>query len=243
MGPTVARRTAPKGRPTPQFPPAIPRLHNGDRLTRDEFIHRWDAMPELKKAELINGVVYMAPVAHEGHGRPHPRLNGVFFVYTANTPGIDIGDNSSVFAADDDSMPQPDCLLRILPEFGGQTHSDAKGYLIGAPELIAEVSASSASYDLHDKLNLYLAEGVKEYVVWRTEDTEIDWFIRKRRRFVRLPAGPDGVIRSETFPGLWLDAPALLEDDLAKVLQTLQRGLNSPEHTAFVAKLAGKKRK
>jgi hypothetical protein len=164
-------------------------------------------------------------------------------VYMASTPGTDMGDNSSLTVEDDAHMPQPDGLLRVRPEFGGQTRTDTNGYLVGAPELIAEVSATTASYDLHDKLNLYLAEGVKEYIVWRTEDGEVDWFIRKRRRFVRLATGPDGVVRSETFPGLWLDVPPLLEDNLAQVLQTLQLGLNSPEHAAFVAKLAGKKRK
>lgn len=236
----MSRVLAPK--PTLPLKP-IPKLHNGDRLSRAEFIRRWDAMPDLKRAELINGVVYMAPVSHEGHGGPHPRLSGVLFVYAAATNGVDVGDNSSLSIANDGSMPQPDCFLRILPEFGGQTRTDAKGYLIGAPELIAEVSSTTASYDLHDKMDLYRTEGVKEYIVWRTEDGEIDWFIQKRRKYAPLRPGADGIIRSETFPGLWLDVAALLEDKLARVLETLQLGLSSPEHTAFVTKLAAKKRK
>lgn len=38
--------------------PSIP-LENGDRLSRFEFEHRYQAMPELKKAELVEGVVYI----------------------------------------------------------------------------------------------------------------------------------------------------------------------------------------
>jgi hypothetical protein len=45
------------------LPPArrakIPPLENGDRLTRAEFERRYDAMPNLKKAELIKGIVYL----------------------------------------------------------------------------------------------------------------------------------------------------------------------------------------
>jgi Uma2 family endonuclease len=140
-------------------------------------------------------------------------------------------------------MPQPDCFLRIRSVFGEETHPDRKGYLFRAPELIAEVFTTTASYDLHEKMDLYRTERVKKYSVWRTKDSEIDWFIQKRRRFVRLPVDAAGTTRSKTFPGLWQDVPALLDDDLAKVLQMLRLGLNSPEHSAFAAKLKAKRRK
>jgi Uma2 family endonuclease len=133
--------------------------------------------------------------------------------------------------------------MRILPECGGQTTIDKAGFLVGAPELVAEVAASSASYDLHDKLDLYRTDGVKEYLVWRTEDGEIDWFVLRRKRYV--PQTPDrgGLLRSEQFPGLWLDPVALLNGDMAQVLKLVQEGIASPEHSAFVARLEKRRRR
>src|SRR5436309_8264079 len=147
--------------------PASPPLENGDRLTRAEFERRYDAMPELKKAELIEGVVYMgSPVSHGGHRNPHFRHIGWLDRYATATPGVDGGDNSSL-RLDLDNMPQPDAFLYILPERGGQARIADDGYLAGAPELIAEVASSSVSYDLHQKLHAYRRNGVREYLVWR----------------------------------------------------------------------------
>src|SRR4051794_28493113 len=152
--------------PAPESPPAaVPSLQNGDRLTRAEFERRYDAMPGLKKAELIEGVVYMpSPVRHGQHGRPHSHIIGWLTQYAALTPGLDTGDNSSLRLGPQ-SEPQPDAFLMILPEYGGQVRIDADDYIVGGPELVAEVAASSASYDLHDKLKTYRKNGVKEYVV------------------------------------------------------------------------------
>jgi hypothetical protein len=144
---------------------AIPPLENGDRLTRAEFERRYEAMPHLKKAELIEGVVYVpSPVRHRYHGKQHSRLNAWLVHYEAGTPGVDVGDNSTV-RLDLDNEPQPDCLLFIQPEHGGRVKFDEKGYIEGGPDLVAEVAASSVSYDLHNKLNAYRRNGVREYVV------------------------------------------------------------------------------
>ena len=40
-------------------PPRILPLEHGDHLTREEFERRYEAMPHVRKAELIEGVVYM----------------------------------------------------------------------------------------------------------------------------------------------------------------------------------------
>lgn len=215
---------------------AIPPLKNGDRLTRTEFERRYDAMPHLKKAELIKGIVYMpSPVNHEKHASPHFDLIGWLWTYRLATPGVQGGDNGSL-RLDLHNEPQPDAYL-LLPEHGGQARIDADGYVACAPELVAEVAASSANYDLHDKLDVYRDNRVREYVIWRVLDQAIDWFVLRGDRYEPLPLDTDGLYKSEVLPGLWLDPAALIRDDLASVLQTLQQGLASPEHAALVARL------
>ncbi|HEX4589046.1 MAG TPA: Uma2 family endonuclease, partial [Gemmataceae bacterium] len=155
----------------------MPPLQSGDRLTAEEFERRYDAMPELKKAELINGVVYVgSPVRAQEHGEPHFDLIGWLALYQRATPGVRGGDNATL-RLELDNRPQPDAYLRIGSECGGQARVDEDGYISGAVELVAEIAASSASYDLHDKLDVYRSNGVREYIVWRVEDREVDWFI------------------------------------------------------------------
>jgi Uma2 family endonuclease len=209
----------------------IPPLRSGDHLTRDEFERRYQAMPEVNKAELVEGVVYMpSPVSAEDHGEPHFDFITWLGVYRAHTPCVRGGDNSTL-RLDLDNEPQPDGYLRLLPECGGQARL-VDGYVTGAPELIVEIAASSASYDLHEKLNAYRRNGVREYVVWRVWDAAVDWFVLRGGRFEPLA---DGTYRSEVLPGLWLDPAAVVRGDLAEVLRVLQQGLASSEHAAFVA--------
>ncbi len=215
----------------------VPELVAGDRLTRDEFERRYLAMPRLKKAELIEGVVYVpSPVRYEAHGRPHGQVIAWLNVYAAGTPAVQAADNGTV-RLDLDNEPQPDACLRLLSEAGGQSTVSADDYVEGAPELVAEVTASTASYDLHDKKQAYRRNGVREYLVWRTQDEALDWFVLRGGRYEPLAPAPDGTLRSEVFPGLWLDPHALLRGDLAGVLARLNDGLASPEHAAFVAEL------
>jgi Uma2 family endonuclease len=216
---------------------ALPALENGDRLTRAEFERRYEAMPDLKKAELIEGVVYVpSPVRHRQHGSPHAHLVGWLFQYAANTPGVEVGDNSSV-RLDLDNEPQPDALLFIDPACGGQVRISTDGIIEGAPELVAEVASSSVSYDLHAKLHVYRRNGVREYLVWRVLEREIDWFVLRAGLYERMPVDAQGLLRSEIFAGLWLDPAALLHGDLATVLAIVQQGLAGPEHVAFVTRL------
>lgn len=213
-----------------------PELRAGDRLTREEFERRYRAMPHVNKAELIEGVVYMpSPVCNEDHGAPHFDVIGWLSVYRAQTPGTQGGDNSTL-RLDLDNAPQPDAFLRILPQFGGQSRTSDDGYVEGAPELVAEVSASTVSYDLHDKLNAYRRNGVKEYIVWRVWDREIDWFMLREGRYEKQPL-TDGVYRGEVFPGLWLEPASLVQGNLARVLQVLQQGLATPDHADFVERM------
>ncbi len=212
----------------------IPPLEGGDRLTRFEFERRYEAMPQLKKAELIEGVVYMpSPTRHKQHGRPHGQILGWLAVYCAATPGVDFGNNTSV-RLDIDNEVQPDALLRLDSELGGRSRISSDDYIEGAPELIVEIAASSASYDLYDKLNIYRRNGVQEYIVWKIYEQQLDWFKLSEGRYIPLSPDAAGVIRSQVFPGLHLAVTALLNGNLAEVLAELQRGLATPEHAAFV---------
>ena len=215
----------------------IPPLHNGDRLTTLEFLRRYDRMTEVHNAQLIEGVVYMSsPVTHTHHGNPHFNLIGWMFSYALYTPGVEGGDNSTL-RLDLGNAPQADAYLIVRPSHGGQVRIDADGYIRGGPEVVGEVSASSVSIDLTDKLAAYARNGVREYVVWRVFDREIDWFVLRDGSFARLGLGPDGLYRSEVFPGLWLDWAALVASDLMAVTQAVQQGVATPEHAELVARL------
>lgn len=210
-------------------------LENGDRLTRSEFERRYHTMSSVKKAELIEGMVYMpSPLRIETHGEPHAYIMTWLGTYTAFTPGVGVADNSTV-RLDGDNEPQPDALLRIKQ--GGNSNINEDGYVEGAPELIVEIAASSASYDLHEKFRVYRRNQVKEYLVWRVYDNDFDWFYLQEEEYLQLQPNDSGVICSQVFPGLWLDKNALLKGDLATVLNTLQQGLATSEHQNFVQQL------
>ena len=215
-----------------------PPLENGDRLTRDEFERRYDAMPDLKKAELINGVVYLgSPVRFRKHSEPHARLLTWLGTYAAFTEGVRYGGNATV-RLDSDTEPQPDALLRVEAAGRANSRISADDYVEGAPELVAEISSSTVSYDLHDKMDAYRRAGVQEYLVWRVEDQEFDWFLLRDGEYVPISPDADGVYESRTFPGLRLAVTALLAGDMAQVMGELQKGLDAAEHAEFVASLA-----
>lgn len=217
----------------------IPPLENGDRLSRSEFERRYQAMPNHQKAELIAGIVYRAsPLRITQHGNPHARIMTWLGSYWAVTPGIELGDNSTV-QLDHYNEPQPDALLRI--QTGGQSTVNEDGYVEGAPELIVEIAASTVSLDLHQKLEVYQLHQVQEYLVWRVEDDQLDWFQLKQGKYLKLQPDIEGVLYSQMFPGLWLDQNALLTGNLAKVLRVLQKGLASGEHQSFLEKLNSSK--
>lgn len=217
----------------------VPPLMAGDFLTREEFLRRWEGMPELKRAELIRGVVYMPSPLSRQHGSKDNDVSTWLGTYRAHTPGCEAANNATWLM--DEDAPQPDTSLYILPEYGGRI--GMRGRLLqGAPEFLAEVCLTSAAYDLHQKLELYEEAGVQEYLAVLLHEQEVRWHRLTGEGFTLVPRPADGIYRSALFPGLWLDATALLAGDLARVLAVLNTGLASPEHAAFVAQLAARRR-
>lgn len=213
---------------------AEPLLEPGDRLSRGEFERRYDRMPDLKKAELIEGVVYKpSPVRVKRHAIPHSHLATWLGTYAAETPGVECADNSTV-RLDLDNEPQPDLVLMKLSEKGGQARHSADDYIEGAPELVVEIVGSSRAYDLHQKKGVYRRNGVCEYLAWITGEDRIIWWELRDGEYQEIAASAEGLLRSAVFPGLWLDATALLRGDMKTVLASLRRGLESPEHGTFV---------
>lgn len=231
MNPSAATLTPPLAGMSPAVG-RVPPLENGDRLTRAEFERRYAWMPGVNKAELIEGVVYMpSPVSLVRHAEPHARIVTWLGTFVAVTPDVRFGDNATV-RLDLENEPQPDAVLFWDMARGGQTRISDDGYLEGPPELAAEVAASSVSIDLHAKLRVYRRNAVQEYLVWRVQDRAIDWFELREGDYRPLAADAAGILRSVRFPGLWLDTAALLRGDLATVLQTLQRGLQTRHDAA-----------
>lgn len=230
---------------SPAVAPAIfllPPLENGDQLTRAEFERRYHAMPGVKKAELIEGRVYMpAPVRFKNHGEPDNQISIWIGLYRALTPGVSAANNATV-RLDEVNEPKLDVALRIEEAYCGQSFVNADDYLEGAPELVVEIPARTATYDLREKLEAYRRNGVREYIVWATFDAQLYWFDLAAGAEVCLPADEAGVVRSRVFPGLWLAVPALLRGDLAGVLQCLQQGLATSAHREFIAHLATRAR-
>src|SRR5262245_28517129 len=228
--------------PEPPRERALQPLENGEHLSAREFLRRYEAMPELKKAELIRGIVYMgSPVRAREHGKPDALIQTWLGVYTNHTPGVDHAINSTTCLSNDD-VPQPDGILQILPEYGGQSRIDEDGYILGAPELVVEVAASSTAIDAYEKRESYATYGAREYLLWRTLDQDVNWWWLDQGAYQPLPVDNNGIIRSRVFPGLWLDRAALLQKDRARLIECLQRGLQSAEHQAFIAELGARKK-
>lgn len=241
---------------------AFPLLRDGDRMNTTEFMRRYEATPEGFRAELINGVVYvnrwveigpngkeqiMPPISSGGHGTPQIRLGFWAEYYSLLTPGVEASAPTTLNLTEADSAPEPDALLRLLPEVGGTTVLGEDDYLEGVPELIVEIANTTAARDLGEKLEMYQRNRVPEYLVWRTAQRVVDWFrLSRRGEYVSLTPDADGVLKSRVFPGLWLDPVALTTGDRTRVFTVLQQGVASPEHAAFVEKLrkrAAKKKK
>jgi hypothetical protein len=217
---------------------AVPPLEPGDHLTRDEFERRYNAMPPSVKAELLEGVVFMSPpaVGWNFHAAPDMDLISWLGYYRAKTPGVRGGSNASL-RLDLDNEPQPDAALLVEPTYGGQARFSDDHFVVGAPELVAEISGTTVSFDMNLKFHVYRRNGVREYIVWRVRDQAIDWFALKQGQYEKLPADSEGIIRSDVFPGLWLHVPAMLAGDMAQVLGVLEQGVLTKEHADFAAAL------
>ncbi len=214
----------------------VPELRDGDRLTVAEFERRYHAAPHIKKAELIEGLVFVASPVLDEQSQPHAELTTWLGLYRIATPHVIVASDGTI-RLDMKNQPQPDVHPRIAADHGGQASRSEDGYVVGAPELVAEIAVSSAARDLGPKLEAYRRNGVREAIIWRVRDRAIDWFILRDGRFERLEPGEGGLTRSEVFPGLWLDPEALLRGDLVAVAEVVGRGLASPKHGDFVEAL------
>ncbi len=217
---------------------ALPPLVAGQRLDQPTFHERYASMPEGTWAELVGGIVRMPSPLFDNHGGEDFHVGGWLFHYRRFTPGTRGVTNVSTILGDRTEV-QPDHQLRILESHGGQARV-VGGYVVGAPELVVEVGRSSRSYDLGAKKAEYEAAGVLEYLFVGVEPEGVRWFARREGRFVDLAPGEDGLLRSGAFPGLWLDPRALYAVDLDGLVAALERGLATPEHAAFVARLAAR---
>ena len=213
---------------------ALPRLENGDRLTRVEFHRRYRAMPDITKAELIEGVVIVPSPVRRSHSKQHGIITTLLGNYALATPGVEMLDNATVIL-DADNEVQPDVLLRL--EQGGTSRSTEADYIEGAPELVVEIANTSATYDLHAKLNVYRRTGVKEYIVWTIQDSAIYWYRLQEGQYIPAQADSEGIVRSTVFPGLDFHAKALLQGEMSQVLATMQAGIESTAHAEFVKTL------
>lgn len=220
-------------------PPPI--LREGDRMDSAEFLRRWEAMPELKHAELLTGVVFcMASPLSITHATADAAMGSWLWSYAEFTPGCESGSNATWVMGVED-VPQPDSYLRVLPECGGQT-GNAGSYGRGGPELIVEISGSSMSRDLGVKLELYRQAGVREYIVVMLQPQQVIWQELARGRYREIAVDPDGLLRSRVFPGLWLD-PAAVWDRKKSLRKAVELGVQTPEHATFVQRLAKPKKK
>jgi Uma2 family endonuclease len=212
-----------------------PGLVTGERLTVEEFLRRWEELPELKNAELIDGVVYLSSPVSLEHGDLDSLMHWWLAHYAQATPGCRSGSNSTWVMSG--SVPQPDAHLRILPSHGGQ--SGNKGPLgAGAPELAVEVCVTSSELDLGPKLSLYQRAGVREYITVEARGRRMIWRVLDNGSYIAQTLPADGIFRSRVFPGLWLDVAAFWANDGAKMLAVLNAGLASEDHRTLVERLA-----
>lgn len=197
-------------------------LESGDRLSREEFHRRYCARPDIKKAELIEGVVYVpSPLRYQQHGRPHSTVMFWLGLYTVSHPELGVADNATLLIGV--SEVQPDAMLFREEGQGGHVRVTPDDYLTGVPDLIVEIAASSAAYDLHDKKALYERAGVPEYVVWQVLEERISWFRLTDGGYSEVLPDRRGIITSSTFPDLRLSIPAMLAGDNAAVVTAMRR--------------------
>lgn len=217
----------------------IPPFENGDRMDQKTFHALYLQTPPGFKAELIGGIVHVASPVSGFHSVPNSVTGTWLGVYAAEVLGTQACTDSSAILSDE-SEPQPDQCLRITEQAGGQSRWDERRYLVGAPELAVEISNTTAGIDLHAKLRDYERYGVREYLVVVMRQREVRWFVRRKDRFTAMKPDADGVLKSKVFPGLWLLPDGAFDETAARLLATLRKGLASPEHAKFAAKLVKK---
>jgi Uma2 family endonuclease len=213
-------------------------LITGERMDVEEFLRRWEELPDLKNAELIDGVVHVSSPVSRQHGNLDTLIHMWLAYYAQATPGCAAGNNSTWLMLD--SAPQPDAYLRILPAYGGQSR-DERLYSTGAPELAVEICVTSTEVDFGPKRKLYERTGVREYITVETLRERLIWRVIEDGVYASQLSSEDGILRSQIFPGLWLDVAAFRANDGAKMLAALSAGIASEEHQRFVVRLGSGK--
>ena len=199
---------------------SVPDLEQGDCLTASEFLRRYEVASNLKKAQLIEGIVHMpSPVRFDAHAKPDGLIQGWLFSYALSRPELEAVPNATLLL-DSENAVQPDAMLCSAPREGGRVFLNEAGYLCGAPELVCEIAASSATVDLHSKFKAYRRNGIGEYLVWLTQEETVRWFRLVEDDFVEMEA-VDGRMESVIFPGLVLDLAALFAFDRAAMVAAL----------------------
>jgi Putative restriction endonuclease len=205
-------------------------LSPGDRMGLEEFLNRWEQSPELKFAELIDGVVYMPSPLSIGHSGWDGLVHSVLGYYALRSAVAKTFPNATWLLRG--SAPQPDLALSLKTEYGGKMATGPRELASGLPELVVEVCRSSRSYDLGPKLALYERAGVPEYLAILIEEERFEWRILEQGRY-RIMEASDGIFRSRILPGLWIDEPAFWREDESRLLAVVDQGLSSPEFLEF----------
>lgn len=190
-------------------------LNTGDQLSLAEFQRLSAAHPEFKKAELIDGTVFIEMTVGSEHADVHKLIMTLLGVYESRHPETQGLANGSVLISG--SEVQPDSSLRLRQ--GGATEDT--GVIVGPPELAVEVSASSYAYDSTLKRRLYERSGVREYLLLQLYEQRVEWWTLDDGRYRKITPDDAGVYESEVFPGLRLNAGALWAGDMAGVLGAL----------------------
>jgi Uma2 family endonuclease len=194
-------------------------LHNGDRMSRDEFLWRWEQIPEIKRAELIDGMVYLSSPLSERHSDYEQLLNRWLSHYESEVPGLKILPNATWLLGD--SSPQPD--LALIRQ-AGTSRSSGK-FREGPPELVVEICYSSLAYDLGPKLELYRRARVQEYLTILLEDKKAQWRSLNSDGRYQVLKPSSGFLKSLVFSGFWLDPGALFPPDRKRLLAGVDAGL------------------
>jgi Uma2 family endonuclease len=204
-------------------------------MDRPTFHARYEQMPGIR-AELIGGEVHMPSPMKRPHSRTIFVLSRCLGDYMDVTPFTEVHAAGVSVLLGQDSEPQPDLAMFLLPEAGGQI-SFEEDYPTGAPELIIEVATSPGSIDLHRKRDDYERHGVREYLVFVLQQRRVVWFQRQDASFVEQTLPSDGILRVGVFPGLWLTVEAIFAYDHAQARAVITQGVTRPEHAAFVTLL------
>lgn len=210
------------------------RLNNGDRLSMAEFKRLYEASPHIRRAELIEGVVYVASPVFLPHARAQANAITWLGNYQVKTPHTIVTGEQSV-ELDIDNGVQPDALLWIEGDI-----DEEGGLVVGSPTLVVEVAASTRSYDLGIKKRVYRRNKVKEYLVFAALEEEIHWFYWDDGIYKEIEPDEKGIYQSRVFGGLWLEGEAFWKRDMAQVLKVLGEGMESAEHAQFIKTLTNR---